>query len=331
MSDLMAANSTYDLGTNDTATTLVDNVTAQAAQQVNGPASAIVAIETVLGNALDLKGSMSDLVARLATSINADGTLILSTAVAETGDMCASFRSSKTGWLLMGGTERSNTTYEDLLTQLISRLTATSSSVLRLGTGKTVTADNTTDIFTSASHGLANNSVVYFTNSGGSLPTGISALTKYYIVNTATNTFQISATLGGSVLNFSTNGSGTNTVYSTFIADMRGVSPLGADNMDGSSRNKATDGAADAVGQGGGSESGVASHTHTITDPGHTHTQDGYTGTGALSKLAGPGGFSLLNYTQTSSSNTTGITNQSSGTSTGNMHPYGTVNFFIKT
>jgi hypothetical protein len=330
----MAANSTYALGTNDTAATITANVTAQRAQQINGPASAIVAIETVLGNALDLKGSMSDLVARLAVSLAADGSLLLDNFLWETGDICQSARSSKTGWLLMSGADRSNTTYEDLLDQLISRLTSTSSSWARLGTAVgTPTADAGTDTFTLNSHGLANNAVVYFTNSGGALPTGVSALTKYYIVNTATNTFQISATRGGSVLNFTTNGTGTQSVYSTFIVDGRGISFLGADNMGGSSRNKVTTGAADAVGQGGGSEDAIAvSHTHTITDPGHSHNISCNAGNSGAQ--AGVNADTLTSTTtKTTQSATTGISVDSAGSSgtSMNLHPYGTVNYFIKT
>lgn len=74
MADITLANSTYSTGTNDTASTLVNNVTATDAQQYNGAASAIVGIETILGTGTDLKGSTADLVARLAVEHNADGT-----------------------------------------------------------------------------------------------------------------------------------------------------------------------------------------------------------------------------------------------------------------
>lgn len=74
MADITLTNSTYSTGTNDTASTLVNNVTAMDAQQYNGAATAIVGIETVLGTGTDLKGSATDLVARLAVEHNADGT-----------------------------------------------------------------------------------------------------------------------------------------------------------------------------------------------------------------------------------------------------------------
>lgn len=75
----------------------------------------------------------------------------------------------------------------------------------------TATFDNTTDIITSNAHGLSNGDVVQFTNSGGALPTGISALTNYYIINVTTNTFQVAASSGvTSPVNFTTDGTGTN-------------------------------------------------------------------------------------------------------------------------
>ena len=70
----MVANSTYATGTNDTATTLVNNVSPTDTQQMNGVASAAVQIETILGAGTTLKGTAADLVARLAIEHNADGT-----------------------------------------------------------------------------------------------------------------------------------------------------------------------------------------------------------------------------------------------------------------
>lgn len=75
-----------------------------------------------------------------------------------------------------------------------------------------VTADNTTDTFTLTAHGLANDTVVMFYNSGGAMPAGLSANFPYYVRNTAANTFQVSLSVGGAVTNFTTNGTGTLTV-----------------------------------------------------------------------------------------------------------------------
>lgn len=89
-------------------------------------------------------------------------------------------------------------------------------ALMQLGSAVgTVTADNTTDTFTRTSHGLANDTRVFFSNSGGALPTGLedSNVFPYYVINTAANTFQVSTSSGGAAVNFTTNGTGTHTVY----------------------------------------------------------------------------------------------------------------------
>lgn len=75
----------------------------------------------------------------------------------------------------------------------------------------TATFANATDLITSAGHGLQNGDIVQFTNSGGALPTGISALTNYFIINATTDTFQVTATPASTTaVNFTTDGTGTN-------------------------------------------------------------------------------------------------------------------------
>lgn len=82
------------------------------------------------------------------------------------------------------------------------------------------TADNVTDTMSFTGHGLANGTAVEVTNSGGALPAGLSAGVEYYIVNQTANTFQLSATSGGAVINFTTDGTGSHTVHkSTRPAD----------------------------------------------------------------------------------------------------------------
>lgn len=67
-----------------------------------------------------------------------------------------------------------------------------------------VTADNTTDKITLTAHGLANGDRVRF--AATTMPTGLTAGVWYYVVGTAANDFQVSATEGGSAVNFTTNG-----------------------------------------------------------------------------------------------------------------------------
>ena len=75
MADLHAATSSYASGTNDTYTAVTDNVDEFVAIHQNGPASAIVAIETVLGDGSALPGSVADLATRLAVAIANTGRL----------------------------------------------------------------------------------------------------------------------------------------------------------------------------------------------------------------------------------------------------------------
>lgn len=67
-------------------------------------------------------------------------------------------------------------------------------------------------VVTWASHGLSAGDMFYFTTTGA-LPTGISANTSYFVIATGltTNTFQFSATSGGSAVNTSGTQSGTHT------------------------------------------------------------------------------------------------------------------------
>lgn len=74
----------------------------------------------------------------------------------------------------------------------------------------TVTFDNTTDKVAWTAHGRQNGDVFRFTTTGGA-PTGLTVGTTYYIINKATNDFQISATEGGSAINFTSNGTGVHT------------------------------------------------------------------------------------------------------------------------
>ena len=62
-------------------------------------------------------------------------------------------------------------------------------------------------------HGLANGNKVYLTTTGA-LPTGISASTRYYVVNATVNTFQLSTSLNGSSINTTGTQSGTHTLFS---------------------------------------------------------------------------------------------------------------------
>jgi hypothetical protein len=64
-----------------------------------------------------------------------------------------------------------------------------------------------TDVFTSYGHGYANDNrlLVYDVNQAG-VPSGFTEGTVYYVISSATDTFQLSATSGGSTVAGTTDG-----------------------------------------------------------------------------------------------------------------------------
>ncbi|MCC7197478.1 DUF2341 domain-containing protein, partial [Candidatus Peregrinibacteria bacterium] len=81
----------------------------------------------------------------------------------------------------------------------------------------TYTPDFTTDIFTSVGHGLYNGARITIATTG-TVPGGLGAGTSYFVINKTTDTFQISTTQGGSAINFSSNGTGTQTYVTNYTA-----------------------------------------------------------------------------------------------------------------
>ena len=74
---------------------------------------------------------------------------------------------------------------------------------------KTFTATNATDLFTSAGHGYPNGEAVRLYTASGTLPSGVTATARYYVINSTTDTFQLSATSGGSAVSLADDGTGT--------------------------------------------------------------------------------------------------------------------------
>jgi hypothetical protein len=71
------------------------------------------------------------------------------------------------------------------------------------------TANSATDVITFSVYTPVNNTRLRLKSTGGSLPTGLSATTVYYIINASGTTCQLSLTSGGGAVDFSTNGTGT--------------------------------------------------------------------------------------------------------------------------
>ena len=126
-----------------------------------------------------------------------------------------------------------------------------------------------TNVITLNSHGLNNNDIVHFANSGGALPSGLTTLTAYYVINSTTNTFQVSLTQGGSVVSLGSAGTGTNSVYNKFqLADGRSRSPMGAGQGTGLTNRTLGLGLGEETHLLLASESGLPAHAHNVyNDP----------------------------------------------------------------
>lgn len=68
-------------------------------------------------------------------------------------------------------------------------------------------------VLTCNNHGLRNGDVVIFSTTGA-LPTNLTVATPFFVINAATDTFQVSATLNGVAVNSTGSQSGTHTLHS---------------------------------------------------------------------------------------------------------------------
>lgn len=111
MAELTTATSGYATGSIDTWANLTDDPGGDEvrAAHPNGLGSAIVQIETVLGDGTSLKGSKTDLATRLAVQMSAAGIIVPIGTIDMYGGA-----SAPTGWLLCDGTAVNRTTYVDL-------------------------------------------------------------------------------------------------------------------------------------------------------------------------------------------------------------------------
>ena len=90
-----------------------------------------------------------------------------------------------------------------------------------LGVGVTnITYSGTANIWRLINHGLNIGDVIIFTSSG-TLPAGVTASTRYYVVssNIGIDSFSVSASLNGAILTFSAAGTGIHTVHSATNID----------------------------------------------------------------------------------------------------------------
>lgn len=132
---------------------------------------------------------------KIIDPITVDDTNLDSTNVAETVSAY-----SATSYYLDGDTVRSDTThkvYEALVGNAGVTVTMTVASPC---------------VVTHNAHGYAANTPVAFSTTGA-LPTGLTANTVYYVLSPTTNSYNVSATPGGAVINTSGTQSGTHTEH----------------------------------------------------------------------------------------------------------------------
>lgn len=95
------------------------------------------------------------------------------------------------------------------------------------GTAVTFTADAGTDVITAVSHGLSDGARVLL-KSTTTLPAGLSANTIYFVRDSATNTFKLATSSGGSAIDITDAGTGTHSFYVSFkVPDLRARNPIG--------------------------------------------------------------------------------------------------------
>lgn len=116
----------------------------------------------------------------------------------------------------LSATDGVNKEYADSVAQGLtvkesSRAASTSAFVGTYNnTVEAITAvDTAANTLTSNSHAFSNGDRVNISSTGGSVPGGLAKDTLYFVVGSTTNTFQLSATEGGSAISLSDTGSGT--------------------------------------------------------------------------------------------------------------------------
>ncbi|QIM20541.1 hypothetical protein G7075_04310 [Phycicoccus sp. HDW14] len=103
---------------------------------------------------------------------------------------------------------------EQLVSQLARRFAVEVKNPSAPTTEVTATATATTDNITKTNHGLSIGDQVTF---AGTLAPPLAAATVYYVVAVSTNTFQVSATPGGTKVDISADGSANYTVVADWV------------------------------------------------------------------------------------------------------------------
>lgn len=100
------------------------------------------------------------------------------------------------------------------LTNLVSKLNVDDASIIT-ETFEDSDVNTGTDTITVTSHGFKNGDIVYITNPD-TVPAGLEENTKYYIINSSANSFQLSEEDSGTAIDITTQGVGTNTITNAY-------------------------------------------------------------------------------------------------------------------
>ena len=230
------------------------------------------------------------------------------------------------GWLLCDGRNTiSQSTYQALFNTIVPLM-------------GTPTFTNGSANIILVGHGLVVGDTVYFTDSGGTLPTNFALNTLYYVVTSAT-TFQVSATRGGLAVTAGSAGTGTPSIYycpyglgsttSNFaLPDLRGRLAIG------SGTGTATAASAWAMGNTPTSAAG-GEETHLLTGPEsgiQTHSHSSPDGYPFILATAGTpaGGLAVATGGHYVGANTANAGPANASNAHNNMQPLVVVNYIIK-
>jgi microcystin-dependent protein len=208
-----------------------------------------------------------------ATTFNHAVTFLGSSSLVPTGTvMMFMGTSAPTGWLLMDGATNNCTGASSVNANLCAQLVGLFPTANYKGAAAAnVTVDTASDEILHTAHGKSVGDRVHFSTTG-TLPAPLSASTVYCITSVTTDRYKIGTTCGGAAIDITSTGTGTHSDHFNFVVpDARGRSVVGTGAGPGLT--------ARTIGATGGeerhqllaSESGLPAHTHSITDPGHSH------------------------------------------------------------
>lgn len=113
-----------------------------------------------------------------------------------------------------GSWVKTGTGEDTIYTFTLDLMTPAGDLLLGVDEPQNVTATFGTDTLNATDHGFDNGDIVQF-STDGTLPAPLLANQDYFVINTATNTFKVSMTSGGSAVDITDNGTGTHQVRRT--------------------------------------------------------------------------------------------------------------------